>query len=95
MYKSPAGPPFIPGFPCPLSTTVWLSFIPAGILTLTFGDFLIVPLPWQFSHGSFIISPVPLHSEHGLVVWTLPKIVFWKVVTLPVPLHVGHFIGLI
>ena len=93
IYKSPLGPPFLPGSPSPLNTTVWLSSIPAGIFTFILGCFLTVPFPLQFSQGSFIISPVPWHALQGLVVCICPNIVLWTCVTWPVPWHVGHLIG--
>ena len=52
MYKSPFAPPFSPGSPSPLSTIVWFSSIPAGILTDILTDFLTVPFPLQSTHGS-------------------------------------------
>ena len=92
MYKSPLGPPFSPGSPSPLNTTVWLLSIPAGILTFILACFLTVPFPLQLSQGSFIISPVPWHAVQVLLVCICPSIVFWTCLTVPVPLHVGHFV---
>ena len=91
MYKSPLGPPFSPGSPSPLNTTVWLSSIPAGIFTLILACFLTVPFPLQLSQGSFITSPVPWQFVHVLVVCIWPSIVFWTCLTVPVPLHTEHF----
>ena len=95
IYKSPLGPPFVPGSPSPLNTTCWLFSIPAGIFTFILGCFLTVPFPLQLSHTSVITSPVPWHLLQVLVDWTWPNIVFCTCVTWPVPLQSGHFIGLV
>src|SRR3712207_9201290 len=73
IYKSPLGPPFFPGSPCPLKGNTFPVSTPAGILTLIFLFFLTVPLPWQVVQGSSIIFPLPPHLSHVLVLTKLPS----------------------
>jgi hypothetical protein len=93
MNKSPFSPPFLPGSPSPLNTTVCSLSIPAGILTLSLAWFLTTPLPEQSGHTSLITFPSPLHLSHVVLTCVVPKIVFCTLVIYPVPLHLSHVSG--
>ena len=58
-YRSPCGPPFIPGSPCPFMEITESLSTPAGISTAIVTVFLTVPEPLQVLHGFSITSPLP------------------------------------
>ena len=95
IYKSPFGPPLLPGSPSPLSTTVWPSSIPSGIFTFILADSLTVPFPLQSWHGSFIIFPSPPQFEQTFWVDICPNGVVTTCFIFPVPLHTWQVIGFV
>ena len=77
MYKSPGGPPLVPGSPLPVLRMRMPLSMPAGILTSKVLWVLILPLPPQGEQGSGMILPVP--RQCGQVCCTLKKP--WRICT--------------
>ena len=75
MYKSPFSPPLIPGLPLPDTRCLSPVFTPAGILIVSFFDFLTFPLPLQALHLRLYVLPLPLQSGHGPLDKKEPRIV--------------------
>src|SRR5450759_286384 len=90
-YRSPAGPPPLPGSPFPLKRILPPSLAPAGILTVTGLTFTTLPLPRHVVHGVSTTLPLPPHRLHGRD--TPKRPCPW--LTWPVPLHTGHVFGLV
>ena len=51
MSRSPAGPPFLPAWPCPRMEMVWPLSIPAGMLAWMVLRYRAAPVPWQSLQG--------------------------------------------
>ena len=79
MYKSPGGPPLVPGSPLPVERMRMPSSMPAGIFTSSVFCFLSLPWPWQVVQGSGMILPVPRQCGHFgatvIVVIVVPLVV--------------------
>src|SRR3989344_2507565 len=91
MYRSPGGPPLVPGSPLPVERMRMPSSMPAGIFTSNVFCFLSLPWPWQVVHGSGMILPVP--RQCGQVCCTLKKP--WRICTVPAPWQVPQVLALV
>ena len=60
-YKSPVVPPLVPASPFPESLILVPSSTPLGIVTDTFFEVCLFPLPLHSTHGLVISSPLPEH----------------------------------
>lgn len=90
-YRSPAGPPFSPGAPLPLSLMRWPSPTPAGMRAWIVRVLLPRPLPSHTGHGSSTSRPRPLQSRHGSEKAKLPRLRL----AAPVPSQVGQTRGVV
>ena len=88
MYKSPAGPPLVPGSPLPALRMRMPSSMPAGILTSSVFCRLMRPCPMQVVQGSGMTLPLPWQC--GQVCCTLKKP--WRICTTPAPLQVAQLL---
>src|SRR5690606_27387565 len=88
-YKSPGGPPLMPGSPLPLERLRMPSSMPGGILTCRVLLRRIRPTPSQAVHGSVISLPDPW--QVGQVCCTLKKPCCMR--TAPEPPHVRHVLA--
>jgi len=95
MYRSPAGPPFIPPSPFPLSLIVDPLSTPAGILIFIVSFVLTLVVPWHDLHFFSGTFPSPLHVSHVRDVVICPRIVFLTSRTSPVPWQFVQFMMLL
>ena len=91
MYRSPAGPPLVPGSPLPAERMRMPSLMPAGILTSSVFWRFSLPAPLQLGQGSGMILPLPWQC--GQVCWMLKKP--WRRCTVPAPLQLGQVLALV
>src|SRR4051794_14405285 len=63
--RSPAGPPFSPASPLPLSRILVPSLTPGLIFTVYVLMRRSRPEPWHFGHGCSITVPLPRQRGHG------------------------------
>ena len=91
MYRSPGGPPLVPGSPLPVLRMRMPSSMPAGIFTSSVFCFLSLPWPEQVVQGSGMILPVP--RQCGQVCCTLKKP--WRICTVPLPVQVVQVLALV
>ena len=85
MYRSPAGPPLLPGWPWPCRVITWSLSMPAGMFTVILTVLRTWPLPPQVGHGFSIILPVPPQCVHVRLVCIWPNMVFCTTVSMPLP----------
>jgi len=91
MYRSPGGPPLVPGSPLPAERMRMPSLMPAGIFTSSVFWRLILPAPLQLVQGSGMILPLP--RQCGQVCWMLKKPC--RRCTVPLPLQLGQVLALV
>ncbi len=85
IYKSPGGPPLVPGDPLPASLIFDPSFTPAGMVTSIVSVEDLNPDPPHSLQTSPAL-PVPPQSGHVLLNCNGP----WATPVCPVPLQVRH-----
>ena len=88
MYKSPFGPPLLPGLPAFGTLNLLPVSTPAGTLTSFVFLSLIVPVPLQVLHLFSNTCPVPEHLEQVVLLTKAPPNTDW--VTWPFPLQSGQ-----
>src|SRR5215208_1757084 len=89
ITRSPAGPPFTPRPPCPLSRILVPVSAPAGTVMFTFFRDRTSPAPPQVGQRSVGTWPRPRHIGHGRLTAKLP----WPKETVPRPLHSGQVLS--
>src|ERR1700761_3321377 len=88
-YRSPAGPPRLPGAPLPRRLIRCPSATPAGIRAWMVRVLAAWPLPLHEVHGSSTTSPRPRQVLHGSEKAKLPRFRL----DCPVPSQVGQTLG--
>src|SRR5271163_4220243 len=88
MYRSPVGPPFVPGSPCPLMRSRVPESTPAGTPTSSVRSRSMRPCPRHETHASRIVCPAPWHAGHVRVIEKNPC---WYDIC-PRPPHVWHVV---